>query len=81
LVGLAEALIAHDENFALWRYAHLAMAERMIGQKPGTGHLEAEEIAGHQYSGLGYLESTQAKRFFPALWMARTLVKNGKGPK
>lgn len=77
LVELAEALITHDENFALWRYLHMAMAERMIGQKPGTGQVDVREITGRLYSGVGYLKTTQGKRFFPALWMARTSLKNG----
>jgi tryptophan 2,3-dioxygenase len=34
---LAEALIEFDESFRLWRLRHVAMVERMIGDKPGTG--------------------------------------------
>ena len=34
--GLAEALIAHDEYFSLWRSHHVKMVERMVGTKRGT---------------------------------------------
>lgn len=74
LVQLAEALVTHDENFALWRYLHMAMVERMIGQKSGTGQVDVKEVTGRFLTGVEYLKSTQAKRFFPALWMARTLL-------
>jgi len=76
LVELAEALVTHDENFALWRYLHMAMVERMIGQKPGTGQLDVKEVTGRLLAGVEYLKTTQAKRFFPALWMARTFLTN-----
>jgi len=76
LVELAEALVTHDENFALWRYLHMAMVERMIGQKPGTGQVDVKEVTGRLQTGVEYLMSTQAKRFFPALWMARTFLSN-----
>jgi tryptophan 2,3-dioxygenase len=72
LVQLAESLITHDENFALWRYLHMEMVERLIGQKPGTGQVEVKEVTGRLLTGVEYLKGTQAKRFFPALWMART---------
>lgn len=77
LVELAEALVSHDENFALWRYLHMAMVERMIGQKPGTGQVDVKEITGRLQTGVDYLKSTQARRFFPALWMARTFLLSG----
>jgi tryptophan 2,3-dioxygenase len=76
LVELAEALVTHDENFGLWRYLHMVIVERMIGQKPGTGQADVKEVTGHVLTGVEYLKSTQAKRFFPALWMARTSLTN-----
>ncbi len=60
--GLAEALIAHDEYFSLWRSHHVKMVERMVGTKRGTGGSE----------GVGYLRTTLDLRFFPELWEART---------
>ena len=59
---LAEAMIAHDEYFSLWRSHHVKMVERMVGSKPGTGGSE----------GVGYLRTTLDKRFFPEMWEART---------
>jgi tryptophan 2,3-dioxygenase len=61
---LAEALIEFDENFGLWRQHHVAMVERMIGMKRGTGGSE----------GVEYLRTTLAKRCFPELWAVRTML-------
>lgn len=68
---LAEALLEHDEYFALWRSHHIKMVERMVGAKRGTGGSE----------GIGYLKTTLDKRFFPELWEARTYldVRHGEG--
>jgi tryptophan 2,3-dioxygenase len=41
---------------------HIKMVERMVGSKRGTGGSE----------GIGYLQTTLAKKFFPELWEART---------
>ena len=59
---LAEALIEFDEMFYLWRLRHIAMVERMIGSKPGTGGSE----------GVAYLRGTLGRKFFPELWELRT---------
>src|SRR2546422_3067754 len=61
---LAEGLIEHDEYFSLWRSHHIKMVERMVGAKPGTGGSE----------GVGYLQKTLDKKFFPELWDARTYL-------
>jgi tryptophan 2,3-dioxygenase len=68
---LAEALLEHDEYFALWRSHHIKMVERMVGTKRGTGGSE----------GVGYLRTTLDKKFFPELWEARTYLdtKHGEG--
>jgi len=68
---LAEALLEHDEFFLLWRSHHIKMVERMVGAKRGTGGSE----------GIGYLQTTLSKKFFPELWEARTYldVKHGAG--
>jgi tryptophan 2,3-dioxygenase len=42
------------------------MVERMIGMKPGTGGS----------LGVGYLEKTLSKKFFPELWAVRTELGN-----
>jgi tryptophan 2,3-dioxygenase len=61
---VAEGLIEHDEYFSLWRSHHIKMVERMVGAKPGTGGSE----------GVGYLQKTLDKKFFPELWEARTYL-------
>ena len=61
---LAEALLEHDEYFALWRSHHIKMVERMVGAKRGTGGSE----------GIGYLKTTLDKKFFSELWEARTYL-------
>jgi tryptophan 2,3-dioxygenase len=62
LFDLAEALLDHDETFALWRARHVLMVERQIGSKTGTGGS----------SGAQYLRSTLDKRFYPELWEVRS---------
>lgn len=56
-----EALIDLDEGVLLWRQRHVAMVERMIGSRKGTGGS----------SGAKYLSKTLEKRFFPEIWEAR----------
>jgi len=45
----------------LWRYRHVVMVQRMIGEMKGTG--------GSQ--GARYLQQTLQKRAFPELWQVR----------
>jgi len=66
---LAESLIEHDEYFSLWRSHHIAMVERMVGTKRGTGGSE----------GVGYLRTTLKNKFFPELWEARTYLDTKHG--
>jgi tryptophan 2,3-dioxygenase len=66
---LAEALLEHDEYFSLWRSHHIKMVERMVGTKRGTGGSE----------GVGYLQTTLEKKFFPELWEARTYLDTKHG--
>jgi len=61
---LAEALLEHDEDVSLWRSHHSKMVERMVGTKRGTGGSE----------GVGYLQKTLDKKFFPEIWEARTFL-------
>lgn len=58
LSTVAGLLLDHDESFARWRAVHAVVVERLIGDLPGTGGS----------SGVSYLRSTVAKRFFPELW-------------
>ncbi|MGQ0841970.1 tryptophan 2,3-dioxygenase family protein [Actinokineospora sp.] len=62
LLDVAEALMDHDEGWAMWRMRHAVAVERIIGRKSGTGGS----------SGVHYLNSRRDERFFPELWAART---------
>ena len=64
LYEVAELLLDHDEQIALWRHHHTLMAAREIGDRPGTGGSR----------GVEYLRGTQEKRFYPELWAVRTAV-------
>jgi tryptophan 2,3-dioxygenase len=62
---LAEALSEYEINFSEWRFHHIKLVERTIGDHvPGT--------AGS--TGAGYLGKTLQYRFFPELWEARNRV-------
>ena len=64
LYEVAELLIDHDEQIALWRHHHTLMAAREIGSRHGTGGSR----------GVEYLRSTQDKRFYPELWAVRAAL-------
>ncbi|MDA4128236.1 MAG: tryptophan 2,3-dioxygenase family protein [Thaumarchaeota archaeon] len=77
LAELAEALMEYDKYFWLWRNHHLAMVERVIGGRKGTGAGVVKKTLGpysFDPSGAAYLETTLSKRFFPVLWAARTRI-------
>jgi tryptophan 2,3-dioxygenase len=59
---VCESLVDIDEGMQEWRYRHVKMVERTIGNKPGTGGS----------SGVGYLQSTLFHSVFPDLWAIRT---------
>jgi tryptophan 2,3-dioxygenase len=61
---LSEALVTHDELFAIWRQRHVLMVERQIGSKTGTGGS----------TGASYLRTTLDKRFYPDLWDLRSYL-------
>jgi tryptophan 2,3-dioxygenase len=64
---LSESLVDLDQYLSLWRFHHVHVVERIIGNKQGTGGS----------SGANYLWSTTPKRCFPYLWKVRTqLEKN-----
>ena len=67
---LAEALVEFDEMFSLWRLHHVAMVERMIGSKRGTGGSE----------GVAYLRRTLDRKFFPELWELRSYLSVKSSP-
>ena len=59
---LAEHLVDLDEGVQEWRYRHLKMVERTIGDKPGTGGS----------AGADYLRTTLSNPVFSALWAVRS---------
>lgn len=62
LSRVCERLIDLDEGVQEWRYRHVKMVERTIGNKKGTGGS----------SGVGYLSNTLFNPLFPDLWAIRT---------
>jgi tryptophan 2,3-dioxygenase len=59
---LAERLVDFDEGLQEWRYRHVKMVERTIGDKAGTGGSP----------GAAYLRSTLFRPMFPDLWDVRS---------
>ena len=60
---LIELFIDFDEGFQEWRYRHVKIVERTIGdKKQGTGGT----------NGLEYLKRSLHRQFFPDLWAIRT---------
>jgi tryptophan 2,3-dioxygenase len=63
LLLLAESLLEYEQAFALWRFLHVQLVERIIGpQTGGTGGT----------LGAKYLQRTVSQRFFPKLWEVRS---------
>ncbi|WP_025272546.1 tryptophan 2,3-dioxygenase [Haloglycomyces albus] len=59
---VTEQLVDLDEGFQEWRYRHVMMVKRTIGDKTGTGGS----------SGVDYLRSTIFNSAFPDLWAVRS---------
>jgi tryptophan 2,3-dioxygenase len=59
---LAEGLLEYEQGFALWRFLHVQLVERIIG--PSTGGTGGT-------LGARYLARTVSQRFFPRLWEVR----------
>ena len=59
---VCERLVDFDEGMQEWRYRHVKMVERTIGNKPGTGGSV----------GVEYLKTTLFEPLFPDLWAIRT---------
>jgi len=59
---VTERLVDLDEGLQEWRYRHVKMVQRTIGDKPGTGGS----------SGAAYLRSTLSQPVFPDLWAVRS---------
>ncbi len=61
---MCEKLVDVDEQYALWRYRHVKVVQRVIGWKRGTGGT----------SGVPYLQQLLDRVFFPELWHVRTEI-------
>jgi len=59
--NVCEHLVDLDEGVQEWRYRHVKMVERTIGEKKGTGGS----------AGATYLRTTVHKAHFPDLWAVR----------
>jgi tryptophan 2,3-dioxygenase len=62
---MAEKLIDVDEQYALWKYRHVKVVERVIGFKRGTGGT----------AGVPNLRARTDDRLFPELWDVRTEIE------
>jgi tryptophan 2,3-dioxygenase len=60
---LAEGLLEYEQGFAMWRFLHVQLVERIIG--PDTGGTGGT-------LGSRYLQKTVSQRFFPELWQVRS---------
>jgi tryptophan 2,3-dioxygenase len=60
--AMCERMVDLDEGFQEWRYRHVKMVERTIGERVGTGGSP----------GASYLRTTLSKPFFPDLWTVRS---------
>jgi tryptophan 2,3-dioxygenase len=61
---VCERLVDLDEGLQEWRYRHVKMVERTIGNKRGTGGS----------AGVSYLASTLMTPLFPDLWAIRAAL-------
>ena len=59
---VCERMVDLDEGFQEWRYRHVKMVERTIGDKAGTGGSP----------GASYLRTTLSQPVFPDLWTVRS---------
>jgi tryptophan 2,3-dioxygenase len=65
---LAEGLLEYEQGFAMWRFLHVQLVERIIG--PATGGTGGT-------LGSRYLQKTVAQKFFPDLWAVRAKFFGG----
>jgi tryptophan 2,3-dioxygenase len=62
---MCEKLVDVDEQFAIWRFRHVKVVQRIIGSKRGTGGT----------AGYDYLKQLVDLTFFPDLWSVRTELR------
>ncbi|MDQ6770421.1 MAG: tryptophan 2,3-dioxygenase family protein [Gemmatimonadota bacterium] len=65
---LAEGLLEYEQGFAMWRFLHVQLVERIIG--PATSGTSGT-------LGSRYLQKTVSQRFFPHLWEVRSKFFQG----
>ena len=65
---LAEGLLEYEQGFAMWRFLHVQLVERIIG--PNTGGTGGT-------LGSKYLQKTISQKFFPKLWEVRSKFFQG----
>lgn len=65
LYELGEKLVDIAESFRRWRFQHVSIVERIIGNRPGSGGT----------SGVNYLRSTLNTSLFPELYHMRTQLQ------
>jgi tryptophan 2,3-dioxygenase len=65
---LAEGLLEYEQGFAMWRFLHVQLVERIIG--PDTGGTGGT-------LGSKYLQKTISQKFFPGLWAVRSKFFQG----
>ncbi len=65
---LAEGLLEYEQGFAMWRFLHVQLVERIIG--PDTGGTGGT-------LGSKYLQKTISQKFFPKLWAVRSRFFQG----
>lgn len=65
---LAEGLLEYEQGFAMWRFLHVQLVERIIG--PDTGGTGGT-------LGSKYLQKTISQKFFPKLWAVRSKFFSG----
>ncbi len=66
---MCEKLMDVEEQYALFRYRHLKVVQRVIGMKMGTGGT----------SGVKYLRALTDEQVFPELWDVRTEIRGPGG--
>lgn len=68
LYALAEAMTDWDEQLRAWRYRHLLVVERIIG-----------DVVGTQGTPVDQLRKLISHRYYPELWLVRTRLTEAAG--